>query len=702
MKRKIITSLCKDDTIYSPDDIEKVLDRFDIKTVSRNHIRYVNAAVSFDIETSSFYCDGEKNACMYIWMFNFSGCTIIGRTWEEFTGMLDRMVRHLGLCAEHRLVVYCHNLQYEFQWCRRWFKWESVFSLSDRKVVKAVTASGIEFRCSYILTNKSLKQVAEDLPDEYNGIAKLIGDLDYKIVRSSETPLTKQELQYCINDVLIVTYFIYDKLVNENNIAFIPLTATGYVRKAVRRNCLYNKEFYGRSYWYKKYIRNLTLSEEDYNMLKMAFMGGFTHASCLASNMKLDNIGSIDFTSAYPYQIVDKQFPDSKFFNADVRTVTQLREYLTAYCCLFEVEFINIRSSVIFEHIISSSKCNVLEDALIDNGRVVEASRIRMVITEQDFLIYEKYYEWDDVRIGKFKYAYKNYLPSLFVESVLDFYKLKTELKGVAGMERQYALAKANINSMYGMMVTDICRGTMIYDDGEWFLEIPDYEEKIQEYNESRSRFINYAWGVWVTAYARRSLLEAVYDEFREDYVYADTDSIKFRHPEKHMKFIDEYNQKVREHIQIALKHHRLPEDAAEPKTIKGEPKHLGFFEYEGSKNMKTLGAKRYLTESDGHYHLTCSGLNSAAAGQYIASQDKPFEFFRDGMWIPPEFTGKLTHTYLDYETEGIMEDCNGKSFRFHELSSVHLEEQDYQLGIGRLYADFLKGVQNEYGEFEK
>jgi hypothetical protein len=320
-----------------------------------------------------------------------------------------------------------------------------------------------------------------------------------------------------------------------------------------------------------------------------------------------------------------------------------------------------------------------------------------MVITEQDFFVFEKYYEWDDIKIGRFKYAYKNYLPTAFVESCLEFYKQKTELKGIPEMERQYMLAKANVNSLYGMMVTDPCRVSSVYDDDEWFYELPDYEEMIKEYNEGKGRFINYAWGIWVTAYARKDLLMCIFDEFRDDYVYADTDSIKFRNVEKHLPFIEKYNEDVREKLKKAMEHHRLPLDSCCPMNIKGEPKHLGFFEFEGVKNMKTLGAKRYLTELDGHYELTCSGLNSQDAGNYIASQKNPFKFFRDGMHIPPKFTGKLTHTYIDYETEGVITDCQGNKFKYHELSSVHLEPQDYQLGIGRMYADYLKGVQTQY-----
>lgn len=680
---------------FKPDEFEEMISQIDFKQISKNKVKYYNCAASFDIETSSFYNDyGEKQANMYIWMLNISGLTCIGRTWEELLNVFDILIETLAINKNNRFVIYIHNAAYEFQFMRLWFKWESVFALAERKVVRAMTVDGIEFRCSYILTNKSLQKVAEDLPDEFNGIAKLTGELNYREIRSSQTPLTEQELQYCINDVLIVTYLIYDKLRTENNIANIPLTATGYVRKAVRKNCLYNKNDFTASLYYKRLMSKLTMTLQDYEMLRYAFQGGFTHACCLHSNMVLENIGSIDFTSAYPAEMIKEKYPMSPFKKCSITSMKQFREMLNCYCCLFDVEFTDIESRVIFEHVISESKCRVCEDALIDNGRVVHASKIVMTITEQDFFIYEKFYKWKSMRIARFRYAYKNYLPTLFVQSVLEFYQKKTELKGVEGMEKEYILSKSLLNSCYGMTVTDVCKVDNIYLGDEWLFEIPDYDELIEKYNNSKTRFINYAWGIWVTAYCRRDLLMSIYYEFKDDYVYSDTDSIKFRHPEKHMQFIERYNNKVRKDIAAAITKHRLPVDAAEPKTIKGEPKHIGFFEYEGAYDkFKTLGAKRYLTETNGRISLTCAGLNAIDGASFISMQPRPFSFFSNRMYIPSDYTGKLTHTYIDEEIDGFKTDKDGNVFRYHERSCVHLEPQDYDLSIGRAYADFLKGV---------
>ena len=693
--------MIKDERIYSVHNCIELFDKLDVKTVKKNHVEFLNVAVSFDIETSSFYDKDtlSKSACMYIWQMCFSGGVIMGRTWADFVNTLFMIRAYFNTNDNRRLIIYVENLSYEFQYMRKWLKWKKVFALEERKVVQAITEIGIEFRCSYILTNKSLQKIAEDLPDEFNGIAKLTGELDYTVIRSSETPLTKEELQYCINDVLIIVYLIYDKLKNENNIANIPLTATGYVRKTVRRNCLYNKLDYGKSYYYKKLISGLTLTVDDYKMLKLAFQGGFTHASCLMSCKTIPDVGSVDLISAYPGEAVKQKYPMSPFKEVRVTNREQFNMYIDKYACLFYIELFDIKASVIFDHVISESRCIVCENSMIDNGRIVSAERVLMCINEIDYEVISKYYTWSKMRIGRFKIAYKQYLPQLFIQSVLEFYQLKTELKGIPGRERDLQLAKSNLNSCYGMMVTDICRDEVIYSGEEWDVDNPDYDKKIDEYNKSRSRFLFYPWGIWITSYTRRTILiDGIYNEFKTDYLYSDTDSIKFKNVDAHLEWIDKFNKGIEEQVKVAMEKQRLPLEMASPENIKGEKKHIAFFEYEKKYDyFKTLGAKRYLTETNGELSLTCSGLNTQTATEYIASQSDPFRFFNDNMYIPENYTGKLTHTYIDYELSGEAVDYLGKPFRYYEKSAVHLEKQDYSLSIGFTYSNFLKGVKTYY-----
>lgn len=205
------------------------------KTRSKK-ITYLEVPASFDIEASSFYDEnGKKAATMYVWAFGIYGRVIIGRTWEEFQQVCDTISLEMQLSGEQRLIVYVHNMDYDFQFFRKWMEWDKVFSLDERKPVYAVSSLGIEFRCSYKLSGYSLETVGKNL--KHIHVKKLAGDLDYSIPRHSKTPLTETELQYVINDAKVVMAYIAECMLDEGTITKIPLTKTGYVRRFVRTRC---------------------------------------------------------------------------------------------------------------------------------------------------------------------------------------------------------------------------------------------------------------------------------------------------------------------------------------------------------------------------------------------------------------------------------------------------------------------------------
>ena len=205
------------------------------KTRSKK-ITYMEVPASFDIEASSFYDEnGRKAATMYVWAFGLYGRVIIGRTWEEFVKTCETISLEMQLSGEQRLIVYVHNMDYDFQFFRKWLSWDKVFSLDERKPVYAISGLGIEFRCSYKLSGYSLETVGKNL--KHIHVKKLAGDLDYSIPRHSKTPLTDKELQYVINDAKVVMAYIAECMLDEGTIIEIPLTKTGYVRRFVRSRC---------------------------------------------------------------------------------------------------------------------------------------------------------------------------------------------------------------------------------------------------------------------------------------------------------------------------------------------------------------------------------------------------------------------------------------------------------------------------------
>lgn len=288
------------------------------KINTNKKISYYNIPASFDIETSSFYNPSQlgkdsKVAIMYEWTFAMYGYIVIGRTWEEFKYLYDKVVETMHINLDNRLIVYVHNLSFEFQFMRKHFDWEKIFSLTERKPVQAVTCDGIEFRCSYKLSGYSLAKLSDQLT-KYK-VSKDVGDLDYRLIRTPITPLTDKEINYCVDDVLVVVCYIQELIEREGDITKIPLTKTGFVRRFCRQKCLYeNDDKYHKKYKkYRSLMKSLTLTVELYNQLKRAFAGGFTHASPLYAFDICHNVSSFDFTSSYPYVMISEKFPMSEF-----------------------------------------------------------------------------------------------------------------------------------------------------------------------------------------------------------------------------------------------------------------------------------------------------------------------------------------------------------------------------------------------------
>ena len=335
--------------------------------------------------------------------------------------------------------------------------------------------------------------------------------------------------------------------------------------------------------------------------------------------------------------------------------------------------------------------------AVINNGRVYSADVLAMTCTEVDFDIIRKVYKFSRCDIYNFRIYEKGYLPIEIIESIIKLYSDKTTLKGVAGKEQEYQVSKGLLNSVYGMMVTDIVRDTIVYAD-DWSVEPADPKKLIDTYNKSRKRFLFYPWGVWCTAYARKNLWTGIV-EFKEDYIYSDTDSIKCKNIEKHRDYIEKYNRMCERKLKHLCDHYKLSYSQLLPKTIKGVEKPLGVWDWETKGNIykkfKTLGAKRYMVYQGDDLSLTVSGVNKKFAIPYLKDQysiDDCFEAFNEGLIIPEQYTGKLTHYYIDKEYKGTITDYKGVSYDYDEKSGIFLEPAAYCFDISLEYIEFLKG----------
>lgn len=702
--------------------LEEAFGKQEVEIISKGKVQYFNLPASFDIETSSFTVTNSdtnevmKAASMYIWQLGINGSVIYGRTWDEWGTVLTALAEYLELSSSRRIVFYVHNLGYEFQFIRHLFEWNKVFAIKNRRPVYAI-CEGFEFRCSLFLSNYSLAYIGENLLHKYP-IKKLVGDLDYSLVRHSKTPLTPKELKYSTTDVRVVMSYIQEKIELDGDITQIPLTNTGYVRNYCRNECFYegipesDKAARHRVEMnYKAIMKSLQIQDEnEYNQMVRAFMGGFTHASALYSGKVMHDVGSADKRSSYPFSLVAQYFPMTKGeYIGAVEDNKLLNYFLSTYCCLFDVQFTNLMPLLEFENTISESRCSIEGKFTVNNGRIVSADKLTTTVTELDYDTISRFYKWDSVKIMNMRIYHRGYLPKALILSILSMYSDKTELKDIEGKEIEYLVSKNMINAAFGMMVTAIVRDGFDYQD-EWVNTDADVDSQLADYNSNFNRFLYYGWGVWDTAHARHNLFSGIL-EFGNDYVYSDTDSVKGINFEDHMEYFKKYNDEVFNKLLRMCNHYNIPFSKCKPLTKKGIPKLIGEWDIEKPyKRFKAVGAKRYIYEyEDGTMNMTVSGLNKRTAMPYLLeinnnNKDMIFEQFGDSLFIPATYinkagevthpTGKNTLTYIDVEMKGTLVDYLGETGEFHEYSAIHMEPQSYYMSLIGDYIKFLKGVQ--------
>ena len=684
----------EDNSIYKPQDIDTICDK--VKYVStytdEGKIKYLNLPIAFDTETTSFIDkDGNKTAIVYVWMLSIAGLTIVGRTMDEWLQVYKRMVYNFRTCGKRIVIIYVHNLPFDFQFIRKYHEFEKVFAMGKYDPLYATTIDGIQFRCSYKLSGYSLQKVGENL--HFHKVRKLKGDLDYRQLRHTKTELTPLELQYCINDVKVVCAYIDELIDREGFINKLPLTKTGFVRNYCRGECFKDRN-------YRYYVKSMQLTPQDFQLCKSGFQGGYTHSNPEKTDMICDNVTSLDIISSYPSVMVAEKYPIESPKHITIESYSQFQYYNENYCTIFRIEFINLRPRHWYDFYISASKCVIHGKRIIANGRIVSADSIVTTITNVDFDIIDYMYQYDDIYIQEFMYFKRDYLPTPFIKSLLAQYQKKTELKGVEGMEIEYAVSKENQNSFYGMTVTSPIRPEFIYDI-EWQEPIePELNKAMQSYNNNHNRFLFYPWGVFVTAYARHNIWSALI-ECGHDHIYTDTDSEKCVNFSTHAEWFKMYNENVSNKLKHACKVHGIDFNMCNPKTIKGEYKLLGAFEIDGIyDNFKTLGAKRYLYKHGEKYGLVVAGLNKKLGLEYLLKTygDNIFDGFTNGLIVPSQYSGRLIHTYIDEIRKGRLTDLNGVTADYVSLSGIHLDPASYSLSVPGEYVRFISNIKE--GEY--
>lgn len=412
-----------------------------MKTKGKHKLAYVRACCGFDIETTNVY---ENNtAYMYIWQFALNDIVVIGRTWVEFVAVLERLKMVFDLHKQKRIIIWVANLGFEFQFIRHWLNITQIFAKEVRKPLHFTVDDCIEFRDCLAVSGGSLASLAKD----YCITQKLVGDLDYSIIRNNETLLTQEELQYCINDVVILSEwsdYIFETYAEPQK--YIPLTKTGILRKQIKQKISYET----RKHIYEQYPETY---QQYKDWMQYLFRGGYVHANiCYVGKILSDadydgGVAGVDITSSYPAQMNLRYYPVSKFRKVNP---ADLEQYLDSKCCIIKARFTGVKNR--FKHSIESkSKVISVKNPRIDNGRILACDEMICLYTELDFKIFNLFYTAESIEILSLQVATRGRLPRYILDVLNDAYIQKDVLKkGGKSKTAEYSQYKSYVNSAYG------------------------------------------------------------------------------------------------------------------------------------------------------------------------------------------------------------------------------------------------------------
>ena len=630
-------------------------------------------------------------------VFGFNLCVLWG---DRPTDLLDCLVRVHAALSGTCTIIYVHNLSYDYMFLRKFLnkEWGAPVKQLNTKPhypVELVYGNGLILRDSLILAQRSIEKWGEDLGAEHQ---KAVGKWDYDKIRHQRDGLTDDELLYICNDVLcgVECLSILRGTIHKTHRG-MPYTATGIPRGELREIahphhqhewCVENYE-----YW-------------SYKICERFYHGGYAHNN---RNRKGDIVSAraLDFSSSYPTTMLLEKFPWEKWCKLSGNpTAEWILSRSDREAFLFRVNVAKVRLKNYWFPMppLQLSKVDLIYDAVVDNGRILKAGFVSMYMNEIMLELFRELYDYDELEISDCMFAAKRYLPDWMTQYIYQLFIDKTMLKGRDPV--QYAIAKAKLNSIYGMCVQKVEKPDIIEDasTGIYTITQPEGDEVFNREVKKRSTFLWYPVGCWVTSYAMRNLFKlgacardpATGKADPDAWLYSDTDSCYFMDydPEK----VEAYNQRCRE---------RLLERGFPGVKHNGREYWLGVAELDGeysefrawhSKCYAARYADDWEGKEAGKLKITVAGVPKKTGAGCLEDDIKKFI---PGFIFRGERTGKLTHIYNYVDEIKINEDGD-------EIGdNINLVPCDYLLSptVEQQIDHFMEGKEvsiTYYGEDEK
>lgn len=628
-----------------------------------NNDSYNDIIIMADTETSKIKPGTVSDNMLVAWtislrFFNMNIVTLYGHKPSEFISALKLILDNL---QGNNTIIYFHNLAYDWVFLRQHLM--SAFGLPHKQLntkshnpILIQWENGLILKDSLILAQRSLDKWAKDMGVDTQ---KALGSWDYDLIRDQNWTFTADELTYIEHDTLagVECLQVTQNALNKRLYA-MPYTATGIPREEVRNR--------GADYHANDLFKRIVCDFKQQMTLEFVYHGGYTHANRHYINTRIDGlIQCKDFASSYPFVMLSEKYPMEKFTafkNCDINFILRNK---SEYAYMFKLIMIKprLKNDFVPMPALQYSKAVKIVNPVLDNGRVLCAEYMEIYLTELDLEVIAQQYDFDKHICTEVFYSKKEYLPRWLTDYIFELFEQKTKLKG--GDKVLYALAKAKLNSLYGMCVQKPIKDEINEDylTGDYNVTIEDPEEIYNKFVKKHNNVLPYQWGVWVTAYAFRNLHKlgaCVADS--GIWLYSDTDSCYATkwNDEK----VETYNNECKAKL-IANGYGAVVHNNREY--------WLGIAENDSQyTEFKTVGAKRYCGRGadDNEIHITVAGVPKKGAKCLNDNIDN----FVPGLIFSGAITGKKTHTYF-YRNDVVIDE------KGNELAdSIDLSSCDYLL----------------------
>lgn len=545
---------------------------------SKKKITYYEDYICLDTETSHNHNLDNLVAWVYQWAFTYQNTIVYGRTPTQLMQSLRKIIEVNNADAEHQIMVFVHNLPYDFAYLQQYLIDEfgtdyKILAVANHKVFSVVFNSGLTLRCTYKLSNKSLDKWAKDLGTKH---CKLTGAIDYNTIRYQDTPLYKNDWKYMFYDVIVLNECITKQMQDYNdNLLSLPLTSTSYVRREIKREYVKDNNNF-------KEFQKAQLTSDTYMMYRNEFSGGITHGNRFLTAQTIEGIiKHRDFVSHYPSCMRQKNnlYPVGKTFlyydkasTSKTLSLVDIFALTDRYCVQLEIVINNmyLRDSKITMPYAQSFKFKQrIEQGtkfIEDNGRILQMQGTSIVcINEIDLKWINKQYKFNYV-ITKVYLCKKGVLPSYILDVIDKHFKGKSDYKAIVktltennadintirDANTNLMKSKNVVNGIYGCTATSYGdREEFIMDtDCNWSKKLVTQEtidDALEKYYKSRNNCFRYEVGCYVTSYGRDMLMHFIELIGYENFIYCDTDSIFYKSTPQIEKRIENENKRLLE-----------------------------------------------------------------------------------------------------------------------------------------------------------